>query len=135
MKYMARLLYRVLIFDLVEENVQLFFGKARQIVARRARFSVPWLASACCVLRCVLGLISQLSYYQTYTDSTPFSLYQPFNMFAASTCFSIRASRVWIFTDCSVYISPIFFSFLKIIGSWCCKLLTCITYIFFILFF
>ncbi len=33
-------LYRILILDLAKENAQLFFGKARQITACRARFSM-----------------------------------------------------------------------------------------------
>ncbi len=36
--------YDVIIFDLGEENVQLFFDKARQTRAHRPRFSAPWPA-------------------------------------------------------------------------------------------
>ncbi len=48
--------YCVFIFDLTEQNAQLFFGKARQTAACRARFSVLRLASARCVLKHIFSL-------------------------------------------------------------------------------
>ncbi len=52
--------YRVFIFEQAAENTQLFFGKARQTMVCRARFSTLRLASMCHMLRC-----SQLQFFST----------------------------------------------------------------------